>query len=124
MAEVTLVNRILKDLRFHGAVAEKIHGGPYQAAGLSDILGCWPVNYADPKVCSGDDGIVGRSAGLFLAIECKDGAKRSGKDAEPTPIQQYFLDRVKACGGLAYTVRTKAEWSAVLIELLEIRRNF
>jgi len=38
MKEKTIVGHIMKELRSHGFWTQKIHGNPYQAAGLPDIL--------------------------------------------------------------------------------------
>lgn len=56
----------------------KIHGGPYQEKGLSDLLGC--VN------------------GRFIAIE----VKLPGKERKLTKYQSKFLEEIESQGGLAF----------------------
>jgi len=55
----------------------KIHGGPYQEKGLSDIIGCLD--------------------GRFIAIE----VKMPGKEDTVTDMQQRFIDQVLESGGVA-----------------------
>jgi len=54
----------------------KIHGGPMQMVGISDLIGVYN--------------------GRFVAIE----VKVPGKEKNVTKLQQYFLDKVNDCGGL------------------------
>ena len=59
----------------------KVHGGPFQTAGVPDIVGCYQ--------------------GLFVAIELK----MSGN--KPSEIQKYILDLLTTAGarcGVAYTI--------------------
>jgi len=55
----------------------KIHGGPYQEKGVSDILGCLQ--------------------GRFIAIE----AKMPGKEENITDLQKKFLEQIRGNGGIA-----------------------
>ncbi len=55
----------------------KIHGGPFQEKGLSDIIGCLD--------------------GLFIAIE----VKMPGRESKVTDMQRRFLSQVTENGGLA-----------------------
>lgn len=57
---------------------DKIHGGPYQRAGIADIIGL--IN------------------GRYIAIEIKTPQNKSGV----TRIQQEFLDEINACGGIGF----------------------
>jgi len=54
----------------------KIHGGPYQEKGVSDILGCLD--------------------GVFIAIE----VKMPGKENKVTDMQARFLRQIKRNGGI------------------------
>lgn len=58
----------------------KIHGSPFQLAGIPDILGCY--------------------RGRFIAFE----AKRD-ETKKPTALQAYNLRKIKAAGGI-----TKVIW--------------
>jgi hypothetical protein len=62
----------------------KIHGGPYQAAGIPDLLGC--------------------VEGLMIALEVKmpDGDP-------PTKIQKQQMKRIKIAGGHARVVTSPKE---------------
>ena len=61
----------------------KIHGGPFQAAGIPDIIGC----------------IDGR----FVALEVKVPGARA------TKLQELTLSRIAAAGGIAAVVTSVAE---------------
>lgn len=59
----------------------KVHGGPFQAAGIPDIIGCWK--------------------GRFIAIELKIPGE------VPTRLQSINLESLKKAGakvGVAYSV--------------------
>ena len=73
--ETALSRKVLSRLRVEGGRWDKIHGGPYQAGGIADILGCW--------------------RGRFIAIELKMPGE------EPTELQKDFLDDVHYSGGRA-----------------------
>lgn len=81
--EKTIVAAILRALRARGVWAVKIHGGPYQAAGIPDIIAVAP------------------ETGRFLGIE----VKRPG--GRLTELQGATLRRIKEAGGVvgvAYSV--------------------
>lgn len=79
MKEKQLVKKLRKKLILTvGGVWIKIHGGPYQHAGLSDLIGC----------------VDGR----FIVIE----VKLPGKLRKVTELQQHFIDSITAAGGLAF----------------------
>ncbi|MBN2377040.1 MAG: VRR-NUC domain-containing protein [Sedimentisphaerales bacterium] len=65
----------------------KVHGGPFQAAGVSDLIGL--VN------------------GRFVAIELKVGSNK------PTKLQSFFICTVKQAGGIAEVCYTLDEVKAV-----------
>ena len=67
-------------LRSQGAYVVKVHGGPFQEAGVSDLLVCW--------------------RGRFIAIEIKT---PTGKLTE---IQQHHLEQVLAAGGIGVVARS------------------
>lgn len=80
--ETKLVQKILLRLRAEGGKWSKIHGDPYQEAGISDILGCYK--------------------GRFIAIEVKcPGNTPSGLQ------KKYIADIVASKGyaGIAFTVQ-------------------
>lgn len=79
--ETKLSNQVLPRLRAEGGWWVKIHGGPFQAAGIPDILGCW--------------------RGRFIAIELKT------PEGGPSELQKRAMDTIHICGGrtgLATTV--------------------
>lgn len=79
--EKKVVNATLAALRSRGGFWFKTHGGPFQLAGLPDILGCY--------------------RGRFIAFEVKRDA--TGK---PTPLQAYYLKKIRAAGGVATLIFT------------------
>lgn len=60
----------------------KIHGGPMQMAGISDLIGL--IN------------------GKFIAIEFKTPNNKKGA----TKLQQWFMKKVNDCGGVAFVARS------------------
>ena len=86
MSEAKLVTKIKKALKKeYGGRWVKIHGGPYQEAGVSDILGCYK--------------------GKFYAIE----VKLPGKERTLTELQQIFINDINAAGGKATMVTSVEE---------------
>lgn len=68
-----------------GVVAWKIHGGPYQTAGIPDIIAC--VN------------------GRFVGLE----VKLPGRERKLTKLQDHTLQRIAECGGEAHLVVSMAQ---------------
>lgn len=85
-AESRLQRKIRKHLKkeFPGSWWRKIHGGPYQAAGIPDILGC--------------------CCGLFFAFEVK-----TPEGDEPTELQQENIRQIMWAGGTAGVVKSPEE---------------
>ena len=78
MDEGKLQRQIRKKLeQTIGGLWFKTHGGPYSTEGVSDIIGCF--------------------AGKFIAFE----VKLPGKEKTLTRLQQKFIDKVIAQGGVA-----------------------
>lgn len=80
MLEKQIVKKIvdmLGDL-YPRAVFYKIHGGPFQAAGIPDIIGV--IN------------------GRFIAIE----VKQPGKEKTLTPLQRSMITRLHKAGAIAF----------------------
>ena len=73
-----------------------IHGGPFQEAGLPDLIGC--------------------VEGFFIAIEIKIGRKR------PTPLQQEQINDIKSKGGIAICVNSVE--SALKIITMKLNGKF
>lgn len=71
-------NRIRQDFG-SDCVIEKIHGGKFQAAGISDLVGC--------------------IKGIYVAIETKVDKR------EVTPLQKLFLKKVSRAGGVGLVFR-------------------
>ena len=94
MLEKNLRSKIIKHLRQKWCGRwDIIHGGPYQAAGIADIVGCWK--------------------GRYVALEVKrprDGQTRYAATAR----QLAYLDSVIAAGGIAAIVKSVEEVEAVM----------
>lgn len=70
--ETKLSRLVISRLRAEGGWWVKIHGGPFQQAGIPDIIGCWD--------------------GKFVAIELKIPGE------EPTKLQKQNLNLLHAVG--------------------------
>lgn len=81
--ETALSEKVLSRLRAEGGRWTKVHGGPFQEAGVSDILGCW--------------------RGRFVAIELKIPGEK------PTKLQETYLDDIHYSGGIAGVATTVQE---------------
>lgn len=82
--ESLLVNRIIKRLNEERpGFWMKIHGGPFQKAGLPDIIGCY--------------------GGQFVGLE----VKQPGGVA--TPLQAQRLHKIHDAGGVAWVVHSPDE---------------
>lgn len=80
--ETKLVKKIKDYLStYNNAMFLKIHGGPFQQPGISDLIGI----------------IDGR----FVAIEVKMPDAKRGL----TLLQKDFIDKVISCGGVAFCAR-------------------
>lgn len=86
MLESSLVKRIKKKLQteIHGLYV-KIHGGPFQTAGLPDLIGC--------------------VRGRFVGIE----VKCPGKEKNLTPRQALILQSIRDAGGIAFVATDPQE---------------
>ena len=82
-AETRLTKQIIKSLRKHypHIVWVKIHGGAFQRAGISDIVG------------------------IVAALE----VKCPGKEGTITPLQSDFLEEVNTAGGVGALVTSPEE---------------
>jgi len=63
----------------------KVHGGPMQMAGISDLVGIYK--------------------GRFVAIEIKTPENKKGA----TKLQQWFIKKVNHCGGIGFVARSSEE---------------
>ena len=81
--ETLLVQRIIKALRHEGAFVLKVHGGPYQVAGVPDLLCC--------------------VRGRLIGLEVKVGSNNA------TPLQEKTMADIRAAGGIAAVVRSVEE---------------
>lgn len=97
MYESALTLKIKKALQEEGCYCEKIHGGPMQASGIPDLIGCVPsvdnvpVMIADAEIVTG---------GTFFGLE----VKLPGKENNVTKIQRHTLDKIEAAGGITAVV--------------------
>lgn len=89
--EKKIVNNTLTYLNSRGGFWFKVHGGPFQLAGIPDIIGCY--------------------RGRFIAFE----VKRPGKN--PTQLQAYMLGRITRAGGVALVIRSVTDAQRVLTEI-------
>ena len=87
--EATIQKNIARYLKDLGAWCFKVHGSPYQRAGVPDLLCC--------------------HKGRFYAFE----VKRPGERA--TPIQAHELEQIRAAGGEAAVV-TSVEDVRIFVE--------
>ena len=82
MKESTLTTNILKALRAEGGWWFKVHGGPFQQAGVPDIVGVFD--------------------GVFFGVE----VKLPGRPHPVTKLQRYTLHRIHAARGVAVVVES------------------
>jgi hypothetical protein len=87
--ESAVVKKILIKLRSRGGFWFKVYGNPLQVAGIPDILGCY------------------RS--LFIAFEVKRDAT-----GRPSPLQAFYLRKIRAAGGIATLIYSVEQAEAVL----------
>ena len=80
-----------------GGVWHKIHGGPFQAAGIGDLVGC----------CKG----------YYFNLEVK--LNEDGPKNEPTELQQKEIDNVNQEGGCGACVKSPEQAEKVVREYLE-----
>lgn len=97
--ESALVNAICKAIeREHPDVwILKVHGGPYQRAGVPDLLLCWE--------------------GLFIGMEVKHqkpGETEQGARERATLLQRSEIGKINKAGGLACVVLTPDEALGVI----------
>ena len=80
--ENKLQSKIKKRLEneFLGSLWIKVHGGPYQQAGIPDLLGC--------------------VEGTFIGLE----VKLPGKEHTTTKLQKHMLNMISRAGGIAAVV--------------------
>ena len=68
----------------------KIHGGPMQMAGISDLIGVYK--------------------GRFLAVEVKLPSNKKGT----TKLQDWFLEKINQCGGIGVVAKSVEELAVAL----------
>ena len=85
MREAALVTKIKKALEKEGCWVLKVHGGPYQQAGVPDLIAC----------CEG----------AFLALEVKVPKRRSNV----TQLQAATIQAIRRVGGTAYVIASVKE---------------
>jgi len=92
--ESALVLKIKKELNsYDQSFFFKIHGGPMQMAGISDLIGVYK--------------------GKFVAIEVKTPSNKKGT----TKLQDWFIDSVNNCGGIAFVAKSVQEVIDKIIEI-------
>ena len=98
--ETAIVNKIKKYLSdFEEAYFFKIHGGPMQMAGISDLIGIYK--------------------GRFVAIEIKTPENKKGV----TKLQKKFIDKINSCGGLGFVACSVQEVEENLICTTQITQD-
>ena len=96
--ETALVKQCLKYLAIEGILAWRNNTGSRQGSYKGEDT------YVKYGLCRGSSDIIGvMHDGRFLAIECKIGT------AQPTDLQEAFLESVRRQGGLALCIRTLPE---------------
>ena len=96
--ETNLQRKIKEHLqKTFGGVWHKIHGGPFQSAGIGDLVGC----------CKG----------YYFNLEVKQ--NKLGKKYEPTEIQQKEIDDVNKEGGCGACVKSPEQAEQVVRSYLE-----
>lgn len=90
MKESALKRKVLEAYRARGAWAVKIHGSPYQEAGIPDIVACYH--------------------GRLVAPELKVGKNKA------TPAQLAQMAKIRAAGGTSREVYTLEEALDLLAE--------
>jgi hypothetical protein len=95
--ESTVVKNILIYLRARGGFWVKIHGSPFQVAGIPDILGCYQ--------------------GRFCAFEVKRDIT-----GRPSPLQRYTMKKIRAAGGVAALIHSVDGAQRVLDRVESSRR--
>lgn len=77
--EKTIVNNTIDMINSRGGWCVKTHGGPFQMAGLPDIIGCY--------------------RGRFISFEVKRDEKK-----KTSPLQAWVLSRIRHAGGVAQRI--------------------
>lgn len=95
--ESKVVKHILEQLRPRGGFWIKIHGSPFQIAGIPDILGCYE--------------------GRFIAFEVKRDSM-----GRPTKLQVFQMNQIRRAGGVARLIWT-AEQALELLDRIDERRR-
>lgn len=93
MLESDIVQKIKKNVldKLPRAFFFKVHGGPYQAVGIPDLIGCYQ--------------------GCFVAIE----VKRPGK--EPTSIQEAVMAKLRNAGAFVCVATSVDEAQQLIAEI-------
>lgn len=101
MSESTLVRQIKKHLetKYH-APSFKTHGGPYSELGVSDIIGCLPMQKGrmialEVKTSKGKASVI--QLAWIYKYKCAGaiaGVVRSIKDVDELIAQSYPLDKL------------------------------
>jgi len=90
MKESQYQKKVLRKLRARGGFWINVHGGPYQMAGLPDIIGC--------------------RDGQFYGIELKVG------DNKPSDRQLWILAQMYLCGAIVDVVWDSVEDALAVLE--------
>lgn len=103
--ETRLQRRIQKALkkRHPNSWWFKVWGGPFQSAGIPDLVGCVPITITPD--------MVGKTFGLFCAEEVKLPIKSS----KPSELQLLTIEDITYAGGCSGIVRSTLE----AVELIE-----
>jgi hypothetical protein len=106
--ETGLVSEIVRAVhdRFPGSFGFKVHGGPFQVAGLPDLMFC-----------------IG---GWFIGLEVK--FQRPGESVEAalartTPLQSAQIARIRSAGGVAAVVTSVQQALDLIGRELETRER-
>lgn len=98
--ESALVKKIMLKLEVKfGGSWNKIHGGAYQASGMSDIIGCVQGN--------------------FVALE----VKIPGRENTLTKLQSKFLEEIRQAGGIAAMITSPEQALKIVEEELSTKQH-
>ena len=90
--EARIVKKALKLLRQEGGFWINLHGGPFQQAGLPDIIGCW--------------------RGWWISFE----VKRPSRKLKATKLQKHILKEIVKAEGISAVISSAEEALVILHE--------
>lgn len=99
--ETKLQHKIIKWLEEHGAIVLRTNSGVFTGESGNRVQGGW-AGVSDLNICW---------RGKFVAIEIKVEGR------QPTAMQERYINRVNAAGGLAFVARSVEDVKRQLLEV-------